>query len=77
MLTGMINKLENKGNYSAKRMVRENIFSEQLGADRENGQTGKSRRDDMIIEREKRTITFNTVGVKCRENKDTMPPLQG
>ncbi|HQU32621.1 MAG TPA: hypothetical protein PLA96_14125 [Candidatus Brocadia sapporoensis] len=28
MLTGMINKLENKGNYSAKRMVRENIFSE-------------------------------------------------
>ncbi|GJQ24255.1 MAG: hypothetical protein HBSAPP01_20450 [Candidatus Brocadia sapporoensis] len=63
-------------------MPKNNLFSARiakvgLGADRENGQTGKSRRDDMIIEREKRTITFNPVGVKYQENKDTMPPLQG
>jgi len=28
----------------------------------------------MIIEREKRTITFNPVGAKEREKKETRPP---
>ena len=50
-----------KRNYSAK--LTKNVFSEWLRANGENGQTEKSRRDDMIIEKRHTTI-FNPVGVK-------------